>query len=312
MRTIVVILACAFALQVAATSTVAAAPTKVLVLPLDGNVDPAVRARLNLSVVKLARTIQGDVTVGDATFDETATAIGCGATSPTCAETVRATLGVDELVYGSVSSTPSGQVELVVHRVKARSAPRTSRIVVAADAPPEEIEAALTPRFAATTARPRTTPVQPTDPRAPDAPLGQGDSLDPGQPIGPATPTGPIGPIGPTEPAHDDRARTRGVIITSAGGLSVLIGLLLWSNKSEVQGEIDRAPTVTETDFDRLEELERRAWRYAMFGNVMVLGGLAVAGYGGWTLYKDQQARKLVVTPEVTPAGAGVMLRGTW
>src|SRR5215208_6700504 len=83
----------------ALTSSAVAGPHKVLVLPLDGDAAPELRAKYSASVQRLARTLDGKVTPGDVTFTDTATAIGCDPKTPKCAEDVRATLGVDELVY---------------------------------------------------------------------------------------------------------------------------------------------------------------------------------------------------------------------
>ena len=52
-------------------------PAKVLVLPLDGDADPGVRAKYSAAVQRMARSLGGKVTPGDVTFTDTATAIGC-------------------------------------------------------------------------------------------------------------------------------------------------------------------------------------------------------------------------------------------
>src|SRR6185369_2617758 len=98
MRTAIVALVTAIAL----VTSVVAGPRKVLVLPLDGNAAAAQKSQLNDSVAKMAKAkIDGDVTVGDTTFQETAAAVGCDPNAPQCADTVLSTLTVDELVYGT-------------------------------------------------------------------------------------------------------------------------------------------------------------------------------------------------------------------
>lgn len=279
MKLVVALLTC---VVVAITAPAAhAGPSTTLVLPVDGDADPALRARLTSSVEKLARAHGGKVTVGDTTFAETAAAVGCDPAAATCAEMVRSTLGVDVLVYGTATTT-NGQTTVVVKRAAVRKPPRGASVVVTAEDPPERAEAGLTPVF---------------DESVPTA-------ENPDQPPPPPEQPGP--------PGYPNGKRTKGIVVASAGGLSLIIGFALWSNKASVQDDIDSAPTDDAADFARLEELERRASKYAWVGNVMVLGGLALAGYGGWILYQDRQERQLAITPAVTPTSAGVTIGGRW
>jgi hypothetical protein len=121
------------AIGLSAFPAVAAAdPHRVIVLPLDGNADPAVRTKLSASLEKLAHQIDGTVTTGDTTFAETAAAVGCDATAPGCADTVMTTLSVDEIVYGTATTT-NGQTTVVVRRATKGSSPKEA--TVASDAP---------------------------------------------------------------------------------------------------------------------------------------------------------------------------------
>lgn len=134
-------------LAIAAIAPEAAAePGKVLVLPLDGDADPELRARYSASVQRLARTLGGKVVSGDVTFTDTATAIGCDPQVPACAEDVRATLGVDELVYGTVVKE-GGKLVLTVRRTtKGQPRREVSAKVEASDAP-DRVEPELLPLF---------------------------------------------------------------------------------------------------------------------------------------------------------------------
>jgi len=76
--------------------------------------------------------LTGTVTTGDTTFAETAAAVGCNATAPGCADTVMTTLSVDEIVYGTATTT-NGQTTVVVRRATKGSAPQEATI--ASDAP---------------------------------------------------------------------------------------------------------------------------------------------------------------------------------
>jgi len=268
-----------------------AAPPRVLVLPLDGNAEPALRAKLNLAVQKLARKTAGNVANGDTTFAETAAAVGCDPAAADCAETVRTTLGVDELVWGTATWT-NGQTNLVVYRSVARQPTRSGAVLIGPREGADKADAGLAPLFGegSTTVTPDPTDPLVTDPRVVD----------------------PLTAPAPQPPQHSNRKRTKGIILSVSGGVALVIGLSLWSNKSSVQQDIDDAPTDDAADFARLEELESRAFTYAMVGNVMVLGGLALGGYGGWILYQDRKERQVAVTPQLTATSAGVTVGGTW
>jgi hypothetical protein len=267
----------------ALVATAMAGPKRVLVLPLDGNADPATRAKLNTSVQKLAKEAAAGavVTVGDATFDETAAAVGCDPTAPKCAISVRSTLGVDELVYGTVTNDPSGQATIVIRRSSVTSnPPREDTATLPAGEPADRAEAQLAPLFGVTV----------TEPVPEPAPL----------------------PPPPPPPPRDNSRRNIGIACAGGGGVLVVIGLALWASESSKQDQIDNAPTQTLSQLRALQELEDKAQTYAIVGDLMLLGGLALGGYGGWLLYKDHQERSVAVTPTATPNGPAVVLRGTW
>jgi hypothetical protein len=262
---------------------------RVLVLPLDGNATPGLRARLNATIEQLARTTSERVTIGGTTFSETALAVGCAPDDNGCAETVRATLGVDVLVHGTVSEGPL-ETTLVVHRTAARERTSSTTAVLPTGEPPESLEAQLAPWFGGPP------PGEPSG-APPDEP-------EPDIEMAPAI-------VEPTRPPIN-RERSKGFLIASSGGLSLAIGLALWSHKASIQRDIDDAPTRDADDFERLESLEGRAMTYAMVGNLMVAGGLALAAWGSWIVYKDHKSRQVTVTPSVSSSSAGVSIGGVW
>jgi hypothetical protein len=267
---------------VALGATAVAGPKRVLVLPLDGNADPATRAKLNISVQKLAKqSAEGAVvSIGDATFDETAAAVGCDATAPKCAISVRTTLGVDELIYGTVTNDPSGQTTIVIRRSSVTSnPPREGTATLPGGEPAERAETQLAPLFGVTVTEPVSEPPPPPP---------------------------------PPPPPRDNSRRNIGIACASGGGVFIIIGLALWASESSKQDEINDAPTQTISQLRHLQDLEDKAQTYALVGDAMLLGGLALGGIGGWMLYKDHQERSVVVTPAVTPTGPAVLLRGTW
>ncbi len=122
------------------SSTASAAPRKVLVLKLDGNADPAERERLQAEVARLAHEGDVVVTMGNTTLGETASAVGCDPATPACLETVRQTLGVDELVYGTATAGADHKVELDVHHP-----PQPDRHTTVAPGEPVSFGRATTP-----------------------------------------------------------------------------------------------------------------------------------------------------------------------
>lgn len=264
-------------------ATAMAGPKRVLVLPLDGNADPATRARLNAAVQKLAKQEAAAVTVGDATFDETAAAVGCIPTAAKCAISVRTTLGVDELIYGTVSSDPSGQATVVIRRSSVtNNPPRESTVTLPAAEPTDRTEAQLAPLFGVTVTAPVIEPVP--------APL----------------------PPPPPPPPRDHTRRNVGIAAATGGGAVLVIGLALWASASSKQDEIDRAPTLTVDQLRALQDLEDEAQTRAIVGDVLVVGGLVLGGVGAWMLYKHHRERPVVVTPAVTPTSAAVLIEGAW
>ena len=265
----------------------AAGPRRVLALPLDGDADPAVRAKYSQSVQRLARQLGGQFAAGDATFTDTATAIGCDPSVPACAEDVRATLGVDELVYGTVTKQ-NGQLVLVVRRT-AKGKPRreVSATLEASDSP-ERVEPAILPLF------------------HDRKPAGTGDGT-----VGPPLKERPEPPPTPPIPATPPRReRTLGIAAAIGGGTLVVISFALWASASGLKSQISDHPVETFNDFQRLREIEDTASSRAWTGNAMFVAGLAVGGLGGWLLYRDHKAHRAVIAPAPIENGAGITI--TW
>ena len=117
------VIAAAIVAVVVALTAPAAASHKILVLPVEGAVDAATRNRLTTDIARLARSLDGQVASGSATFGDTALAVGCDPRAAGCSDEVMATLGVDELVWGA-ASRDRGQIRLVVQRVARGAAGR--------------------------------------------------------------------------------------------------------------------------------------------------------------------------------------------
>ena len=273
------------ALHLALATLAIAGPRRVLVLPLDGNADPTTRNMLNASAQKLAKggSAGATVTVGDATFDETAAAVGCLPKEPKCAQQVRTTLGVDELIYGTATTDPNGATTVTIRRASvADDPPKETTATVQQGDTADKADAALGPAFGQQTV----VPDQPPPPPPPEEPKG---------------------------PPVDHTRRNIGIACATGGGVVFLIGLALWASASSTQDDIDSAPTMTAKQLVALRDLEDKAQRYAIGGDFMIVAGLALGGYGAWVLYKDHKEKQnVIVTPTVTPTAAGVSVGGVW
>ena len=288
---------------------------KVIVLPVDGNADAATRTKLTQSVQRLARVIEGEVTPGNTTLSETAAAVGCDPEKPACVDQVRTTLGYDEVVYG-VATKRDGEVTVVVHRAAKGKDARSVTATLGAKESPEKIEPTLLPLFTGAAASGTSTP-PPSDTPVEDKPVDKPPTEDkPVESKPPDTVTGTQN-LGSGTPPPEGTHLRRNLAITAcgAGGLMVLIGLGLWSSASSLQQEIDEHSTDNVDDFIELRALEDKAQTRAIAGDLMVLGGLALGGVGGWILWKDHKAQRMSVAPAPIDKGAGVtftFVGGPW
>jgi hypothetical protein len=271
-------------------ATVTAQNRKVLVLPVDGNASPAQRSSANDAILGLAKiNIDGDVTSGDTTFNETAAAIGCTPDQPTCAETVMTTLSVDELVWGT-AQTENGSTTVTVHRVAKGATARQQIAVVDEAGGAVEMSSGLQPLFAR------------------DEVVGSGSD------------TGSAGLGSATSRPHtksffDSKERKMGVGFGAGSLACLIVGLSLWSGQSGLQDQIDSHPTMTLAQLQDLHRLEDRAASKALWGNIFVVLGVGLGAVSGYYFWKDSKNRsETVVAPVPTEDGTGVkmVLGGRW
>lgn len=307
MRTAIVALVTA----VAFLTSVAAGPRKVLVLPLDGDAPPDQKSQLDDSVQAMARAkLAGDVTIGDTTFAETATAVGCDPKVPACAETVRSTLSVDELVYGS-ATVRDGNTTVTVYRITKDAPPATQTTVIAATEPGAQAEPALEPVFTEGSSTSSSGSTDTGSDGLGSAAPGPGSDLAAGSDV--ASGSDATTPA-PRSNFFDTRERKLGVGLAGGGVIALVIGFSLWASKSDLQDQIDDHPTRTYSDFQDLTALEDRAGSRALWGNLMVGLGLALGGAGAYYLYKDHKNRSATLTPAPVESGSGMTLvfAGRW
>jgi hypothetical protein len=292
---------------------------KVLVLPIDGDADPALRKQLTSLVVSLARSEGGDVSTGDTTFAETSAAIGCDAHETTCAEKVRAGLNVDEIVFGSAFNG-GGQTTAVISKVEKGQPRKDQTVSIAAHQKADSVEATLLPMFGGPA---------PIDTKAA---AGSGDGSGSGSAVVSGVESGSgsgsdsasgsgsgsgSAAVASTEP-HSTFLATResqlGFGLVAGGGLAFLLGLALWSSESGLQDQINSAPNDTHAQIAALHDLEDRASTKAWEGNILVVAGLAAAGIGTYYLLKDHEMHATVtpVGPVDHATGAAILLGGRW
>jgi hypothetical protein len=324
-----------------------AAPHKVLVLPLDGNADAATRTRLTAQVARLAKGLDGQVGTAEATFADTALAVGCDPRAARCSDDVMATLGVDELVWGT-ATRDGGQTRLVVRRAARGTAAREVSTTIAAGEPADKIDARLAPVFSApgagspaqasSSARSSTAGSSTGSSAAasssagspPAAPSIAGSSVgaSPGadargattSAIAPSTvaPTSgssaSVGGPGPAPvpfmppPAEDHRDRNVGIALVAGGGVSFALGLALFASYASLQDQVDNHATRNRSDFDDLTALEDRAQTYAIAGDIAVVVGVVAGGLGAYYLLRSPRRHRVAVVPMALGRGGGLVL----
>jgi hypothetical protein len=283
----------------------AGAPNKILVLPVDGAADAATRARLTARIARLAKTLDGQVATADATFADTALAVGCDAKSAGCSDQVIATLGVDELVWGTTTKN-DGQIRLAVRRATRGLAAREVLITIVPAEPIERVDTAMAPLFAP----PRTAPEPPAEPPGVPAPAPEPATDGPAPGASAALPdAGPTPADAAPPPAapRDHRDRNLGIGLTAGGGVALVLGLALLGSYASLQGAIDDHETDDREDFDDLRALEDRAASRAIAGDLLVVAGLAAGSVGVYYLYRHHK-RHVVVAPAPIGGGAGLTL----
>jgi hypothetical protein len=257
--------------------------------------------------------------------------VGCNPSESSCKDQVLDTLGVDEIVVTNVDKAPGGDLKITVRRIPKKGMPSEQTTIVpggqAADAklnsdvgpmfgaapppkPDKPSDASIGATLgatagggsAATTTPAVTTPPATQEPTTPPAPVrtAQADTVT-------AAPNNQVTTL-PED--HVDHRRLELTGMAVGGGL-VLLSLIMWAEAGSTQSDIDAAPTKTANDFKNLADLENQADTYAGLGNVMFIGGVAVAGVSTYFWWRDRKSasnHQARIAPAVFDHGAGVTL----
>jgi hypothetical protein len=293
-----------------------AGPRTVLVMRTEGNADQATRTSIDGAVVALAKNLDGKVDAGDITLTDAAAAVGCNPSDASCKDEVLATLGVDEMVAPTATSTAMGTTVTVRRLTKGTPAKAQQSTVPTGKSIEQTLASDLGPLFGLAPA-PTPQPPPPVQEQQPPPPPAN-TTLPPPQPDmtpinnTPATVTAaPMGQIAPTNEGEHKSYRWQKIGM-GAGATLVVLSFLMWSKASDTQELIDQAPASTPADFARLQQLEKDGDGYAGGGNFFFLTGVVVGGISAYSYWKghraQRQASQAVITPTVYPQGAGVTL----
>lgn len=281
------------------------ADADVVVLSFQGHDAAKVRGAVSAALESSGHT----VTPGDTSYDDAAVLIGCDPKSDACAEEVLSTLSIDEAVFGS--STRGG--EITVSRIE-RGKPRRQAKVKLEQG--QSLSAAVTPAVRQLYDEPKAKPAPIVDP--PPPPPESEPAVEkiakrpaPGRSAREAELAAESG--GAARPY-----RTWAIVSWSGAGAAALTGLLFWVNASDLQDDIDRAPTSSMDDLNKLRDLEDRAESSSDWGNAMMVVGAGLAGVGTYLWVKDRRqqrsgssqraALRPSITPSLFPGGAGLVL----
>jgi len=307
-----------------AASVAYADPKHTLVLKSDGTASADAKAKVDTQVLKLAKSIGGNVEAGEISFIDATAAVGCNPSESSCKDEVLATLGVDEVVVTTVDKTPTGTT-VTVRRVSKSGMPKEQTTTIPAGQAPDAklnsdigpmfgvVQAAPTPPPAPTTTEPAPTPTPP--PPVDTAPPAPTPAPTPAKPVTTAqvepTVTGaPNGQVAPPADEHVDHRRLELTGMGVGGGL-VLLSLVMWAEAGSTQSDIDNAPAKSAADLKNLQDLESQGDTYAGLGNVFFIGGLGLAAVSTYFWWRDRRAdhgQQARVAPTVFDHGAGVTL----
>lgn len=264
--------------------------TRMIVFPFDTSLPPSfsnVSAKLTYVLVRESENRKMAVSVAKASLADTAAIVGCSLPDRDCEQRILQQLGADEAIHGSAApAAEPGRVTIELQRLRASSPPVSKSVeLVADDADMLSAElGTIIPDFldTATTAE------------------ASGDSGG----------------------LAFDRSRVRRsswIVAGSGAGMSAL-GVVFWALASKSQHDINRAPTDSAADLERLVELEARGKQRALIGNTLIGIGMLTATLGAILVYQQgsggpsssQRGQAVHVMPMAMAGGMGLTVTMGW
>ncbi len=254
--------------MVLAPAVARAEEKRILVLPFSGSVPgaPDGPARLTKVVARAAGLTGGEVVMGQATFADATTLVGCSTETPECFGQLAASLNVQEVVIGDVQPAAGGQVAITMKIFQGGEVRESSLTLPAADL--DKLVARLAREASALFVPDGAAPPEP----------------EPAEPVAVVPP--PAAESTPAPVPRDDGGGARrgigllpwvliggGVALAAGGGAVLYLG-------GKRQDDVDGAPIHDADDFDRLVELEDEGDRYLTIGAGLAIAGGAVAATG--------------------------------
>jgi hypothetical protein len=283
---------------------------RILVLPFSGSVPgtPDGPARLTKVVARAAGLTGGDVVMGQATFADATTLVGCSTETADCFAQLAASMGVQEVVIGDVQPVPGGTDVAITMKFFQNGEVRDASL---------KLPAGDMDKLVARRAREASKLFVPDGEEAPPPPA---------EPPPPAPAPTPAPTPLTSAPPRDDGGGARhgigvlpwvlvgsGVVLAGAGGAFLYLG-------GKRQDDVDGAPIHDADDFDRLVELEDEGDRYFKIGTGLAIAGGAVMATGAVLAIVRRMRdhgdgggeQESAVSVGVVPAGDGLGVGLSW
>ena len=315
------------ALLVLISPGLAEAGRKVVIIRVEGKVDSFKRKQIEYQLLEIARRVDPKASQVDFTFSDAAAVSNCTGDLEKCRIAVLDEFGVDEILVATAEPMPNGSVSVTVRRASKSKPTQTVTFTTPSDTLDAEVAAKVGPWYGpapkATTgpadAKPpppsvSTTPTRPATTEPAETAREETD-LPPAADRAPPAPRETVAsPAASTSAPSDDDGRRRVgrryVVGAIAGGVLATVGVMLWTNASSTQDEIDRAPIATATDLRRLQDLEATGRSYALWGNVAVITGVAIGAACGYLYLRERRRTQstVAIVPTVHAHGVGLTL----
>ncbi len=277
----------------------AEAERKVVILRVEGKVEATRRKHIEERLVAIARRVDPKASQVDFSFPEATQLSNCIGEFETCTRPVLEEFGVDELVVGTAEPMPNGRLSVTVHRASKDRPLQTTTFMTTNDAVDNEVDARVGPWYPTVSAKQAT--------GGPEVSTSHGSS----ETARPGSADQESSVASTSTLGNSDRGGrvSRGYVVGAiSGGVLAAVGLVLWSQASSTQDDIDRAPTGTASDLRRLQDLEASGRSHALWGNVAVITGVAVGATCAYLYWRERRRspRQVAITPMVHSRGIGL------